>query len=309
MRRFRVLALGLVAGCALGAFAAAGASAQGVPTWYECRKLVKVGHSYGGHYKNRTCTETATPGKGKYELQEGVGYDRHFKGKGGPAVLHLALAGGAVTIECASSKNSAVPKLPNLEISVEVTYSKCTRGAGTELELCTSPNAPLNKKGKIERGKIVFRNMKAELGYTTASSSGVGLKIESASGTGVLTEFACELRKGVRGTKPKSHPTGVYTKIEGRLIGAQMSNVGVVSPESTVVAKAESPWAGTLVNILGFSEELGAIENHEQPANVLEAELCGKAVEEMTNGETCVDPPAGEEQTTTYKGEALMIKS
>jgi hypothetical protein len=296
------MGLCLVATLGLAAVVAASAFAQEPPTWYECFKIHR-GHAHTGNRNNKTCLAENTEGKGKYELREGVGTDRRFKGTGGPAVLHVAIGGGESNIQCAKSKSSAIPQLPNREIEVEVIYSKCTTTSGGSEEVCTSSTpADRNGTGGIKKGTIEFRNMTGELGYTDESPTGVGLKLD-----GLLTEFSCEQRK-----KPKPRGSvrteGLHGTVSGNLIGMQEQDVDTASREATTVDIPTEHMGVPMVNILGFAEELAAIENKEQEPNILSTTLCGKDVEKLV-GEECVDPYAGEEQVTTTEGEDLMIKT
>jgi hypothetical protein len=64
-----------------------------------------------------------------------------------------------------------------------------------------------------------------------------------------------------------------------------------------------------LVNLLGFEAELGAIESHEAPPQVLQATVCGPLIEGMF-GTPCAPPAfAGEDMAVTAKTEGLEIKA
>src|SRR5437868_10712397 len=80
MRRIRILGLAVFAVFAFGAVTAMSASAV-EPGWFECAKNKESGKLEKG------CAKEG--GKGGYEIKSGVGKNKPFKGKGGPAVLHV----------------------------------------------------------------------------------------------------------------------------------------------------------------------------------------------------------------------------
>jgi hypothetical protein len=71
VKRIRTLGACLVAIFAIGAVAAAGASAEGPPTFKSCVKAAKVGKAYVGKFTSKECTlASKVETGGKYELAE-----------------------------------------------------------------------------------------------------------------------------------------------------------------------------------------------------------------------------------------------
>ncbi|HYB24820.1 MAG TPA: hypothetical protein VED41_13540 [Solirubrobacteraceae bacterium] len=294
--------MSILALCLAAAFATAGVLATGAfaaePAWFAC---VKASPKNSGNYNNKTCTEASEPGKGKYELKEGVGKAKAFKGSGGAAVLHVKTWLGDEKVECASSKDAGKPAAPNLETDVTVAYSKCTVFTTHE---CTSAGA--------KAGEIKVPAMKGKLGYVEEGATPVvGLRLENeASPGGTLAEFNCGI---VRAT------------LNNQVIGVVSKDVNVVNTQSELNDEAterygEHEFDGKkfkpLVNILGWANEVAGIEaaqkeNDEEadPAHVLKGEFCGELVEELL-GVECTPPAyAGLDATIVNKGEALMIKA
>jgi hypothetical protein len=305
MRRLWISGLCLAALLAC-AGAATGASAT-VPTWFECAKAVKNGKSYTGQYSGKTCTPSSrVESGGKYELTEGIGKGKRFKGKGGKTVLHVKTWLGDDTVECTSVKDSGSPALPNLETDVVVIYKGC-KAFGSKA--CSSPGDP--------SGEIELAGLKGELGFIQEPPEPVvGLKLESEAQpgpNGQLASFSCK---------------GLEVTVTGGLIGVESKDVDTISKEAQTVDLAgeyigEREHDGSkykpLVNIVGWADEQEAIakevEADEQGAiaklqrPILKASMCGQAIEELAGEECVAEAYAGEDQTTLDKGEALMIRT
>jgi hypothetical protein len=297
MKRISILGLCVVAALATAGLISTSAFAGTQPAWFEC---VKASPKNSGNYKNKTCSEASEPGKGEYALKEGIGKGKEFKGKGGAAVLHVKTWLGDQKVECTASSDKGKLGLPNLETSVTVTYSKCTL-FGTHK--CTSAGA--------KAGDIVITGMRGELGYVDESPVAVGVRLENEASPGAtIVEFNCGI---------------VEAKLGGQLIGEQVKDVNVIDKESTVVDLAEErygeheyegkPFKPT-VNILGWANEVAGIEEAQakdeeetDPAHVLKGLFCGELVEELLGVECTPEAYAGLTQTTTNKGEALMVKA
>lgn len=171
MRRLVILGLGVLVALAL---AVASASAT-VPTWFACGKAVKNGKTFTGHYTGKSCQAATEVGTGgKYELREGIGKGKEFKGKGGKTVLHVKTWLGDATVECTSSKDSGTPALPNLETGVVLTYKGC-KALGSK-KCSTSGERP---------GEIEIEGLKGELGLIEESPTQVvGVKLGSEAHPG-----------------------------------------------------------------------------------------------------------------------------
>jgi hypothetical protein len=292
----RLISIGL---CALAALALAVASASAsAPTWTECAKAAKSGKLFTGHYTGKTCTEgTAVEAGGKYELREGVGKGKPFKGKGGKAVLHVKTWLGDSTVECTSSTDSGTPKVPNLETGVAIHYKGCK---GLARKTCTSGE---------HAGEIEIEDLKGELGYITEGPTpAVGLKLESEANPGAegeLASFSCE---------------DLDVTLTGGMIGVRSKDVNVVSKESETVDLAgenigqrehEGIKYKPLVNIVGWAGEQAAIaaeikaDEHGEISKlvrpILKAQICGAPCAAVAY--------AGQDRTTLDKGEALMVNT
>lgn len=291
MKRIKILGLCLVAALATVGVIATSAFAGSEPAWFEC---AKTSPKDTGSYKNKTCSEASEAGKGEYELKEGIGKGKAFKGKSGEAVLHVKTWLGDDKVECGKGTDSGKPALPNLETDVLVTFSKCTVFTTHK---CTSAGA--------KAGEIKIPAMRGELGYVEESPTvSVGVKLENeASPGGLIVEFNCGIVEG---------------KLKGEVIGVQEQDVNVINKESSVVDLAterygEHEYEGKkfkpLVNILGWADEVEEIEKLEKPANVLKGEFCGELIEQLLGAECTPEAYAGQDQTTVNKGETLMVKA
>ncbi len=302
MRRLEMMGLCLVAALALTAVVAASASAA-LPAWYVC---AKASPKDTGAYANKTCSEVAAGHKGGYELKEGVGKGKAFKGKGGVAALHVKTWLGDDKVECTSSTDSGTPVAPKGEKDVTVIYKGC-KALGSKL--CNSPGAA--------SGEIKIAGLKGELGYVEESPVVAGLKLESEAHpgpTGELTSFECE--KEIEAT------------LTGGVIGVQLKDVNSINKESELVYLAgeyigEHVFDGfkyvPLVNIVGWADEkaafeqelkedlAGEIEKLERP--ILKAGLCGSLIEKFLGVHCAPEAYSGLDTTVVNKGETLEVKA
>ena len=173
MRRVVIAGLALVALIALAAFGAAGASAN--PHWYECAKVA------GGKFEKGCGTEG---GSGGWELKEGLGKNKPFKGKGGEASLHTVIPGkGDIKITCASFKDSGQLAMPDKEFNVIAEFKKCKS---------------LGSPCKTEGGKketIATEKLAGNLGWINKAIQNRQARRCSAKrepGSGYLAQFECE---------------------------------------------------------------------------------------------------------------------
>ncbi|MGO9488974.1 MAG: hypothetical protein ACLQBB_08100 [Solirubrobacteraceae bacterium] len=296
--------MGLIAALAITGVLAGGASAAGVPTWYECGKAAKEGTSYLGHYTDKACSAEVETG-GKYERKEGLGKGKGFKGKGATSVLHVKTWLGDDTVSCAKSSDSGTPELPNRESKVTVSFSKCL-ALGTKT--CTSAGA--------KKGEIKLSGLKGELGYVEESPVSVGLKLESEAHPGPegeLVKFSCE---------------DLEVTVTGGVIGVVKKDVNAINKESELVYEAkeyigEHEYDGykykPVVNIVGWADEQaeiakeieedekGEIAKIERP--ILKTLICGEYIESLLGVKCTPEAYAGLTGTITNKGEALMVKA
>jgi hypothetical protein len=204
MRRLKIAGLCALATLTLSATAAAGASAA-TPTWFVCAKAVSSG---AGDYTGKTCLEsTKVTSGGKYELKEGLGKDKAFKGKGAAAVLSAKVLATSENIECASSKSVGVPALANLATGVAITFKKCK---GPVSEACTSAG--------LHPGEIEISGLKGTLGFIQESPPIIGLTLESEAHPGpegLLVSFICG--------------EGAEATVKGSLSAVQTQDVNLIS--------------------------------------------------------------------------------
>jgi hypothetical protein len=294
MRRLRIIGV-----CSIAALAFAAASAwASVPTWTECARAPKSGKTYLGSYTGKTCAEgTKVEAGGKYELREGVGKGKAFKGKGGKAVLHVKTWLGDSTVECTSSTDSGTPHVPNLETGVSIHYKGC-KGLGRKT--CTSGE---------HAGEIEIEGLKGELRYISEPPTPVvGLKLESEANPGPdgeLASFSCE---------------DLDVTLTGGMIGVRSKDVDAINKESETVYLAgeyigqrehEGIKYKPLVNLVGWAGEQAAIaaeikadehgEISKMARPILKAQICGQPCAAVAY--------AGQDRTAVDKGEALMVNT
>jgi hypothetical protein len=275
MKRMRILGLALVAVMAFAAFTAAGASAV-KPTWKFCGKTEPKNT---GNFSDKLCSVGA-PGTGAYELKEGIGKGKGFKGKGGEASLHNVIPGkGDIKVTCASFKDAGSVVAPSGVAKVTATFKKCK-----------SLGAPCKTEGG-KKETIETKLMTGSLGYMNKAHTAAGesLTSEAAPGSGYLAEFECEGLAKVR--------------VHGAVIGS-LSPFGVVSKES-VSSFAVGPYLGELAP--GYTPLVNppAFEEGAEPVGVLLTELNGPE----TGNEWAPEGglPSGQEAAANNKGEYLEV--
>lgn len=276
MKRMRILGLALVAVFAFAALTAAGASAV-KPTWKFCGKTEPKNT---GNFTEKLCATASVPGEGKYELKEGIGKGKGFKGKGGKAVLHNVIPGkGDITVECESFKDKGSVAAPSSVLNVTSEFKKCKS---------------LGFPCKTEGGKkevITTKVLAGELGWLDKghTAAGESLTSQAEPGSGYLAEFECEGIAKVR--------------VHGAVIGS-VSPAHVVSKESVSQFSVgeflgePAPGYKPLTNPPAFEE--GA-----EPVGVLLTELNGK--ETGNEWAPAGGLPSGQEALANNKGEALEI--
>jgi hypothetical protein len=303
----RIKFLGLAAVVVVAALGVLASSAGATtPAWFECAKAP----SKNGKFNDKACTQKNETSTGKYELQEGVGKDKAFKGKGAAAKLEVETPYGNFPINCGQASTGGKPAPPNKETEVSFAFKKCE----FESQSCKTPGG---KKGEIKGSGLVAElgDVEPEEGKTPPA---VGLKIVNPGGEKEpLASFECG----------EGEKAGFVKKslLLGSVIGVVEKDVNVISKEQTLTYKAlaqfkEHEFGGKkykpLVNIVGFSSEVEKIEEcaglectEEYPAHVIRGEFCGKFVENIL-GKECTPPTyAGLNGNDASKGEALMIKA
>lgn len=173
-----LLVFGLLAAVIVpaGAFAAE-------PALYECAKTVKVEKKYTGRFTDKKCSIEATEAeraegkKNAYELREGIGKGKEFKGKGAGANLEVEGIGG---IACTSTADSGKFTSATSAGDIIATFKGCEFN-----------NKKCSSGSKV--GEIVTNPLKAGVGYLAGKGTltpTVGVDISAEAGE-VLASFTC----------------------------------------------------------------------------------------------------------------------
>ena len=303
MRGIRSLALciaGVLALC--GLLAATASAAAPTPVWGAC---VKASPKNTGKYKNKTCSEPEAGGKGGYEIKEGVGKGKAFKGKsakGAKPVLLVKFWEGTEKVVCESASDSGTPAAPNLVTKITVSYSKCNFGGIA----CKSAGA--------KTGEIKISGAKGVLGYLKEGADPeVGLRIEGEAKPGILGEFECPEKADINAT------------LNNQVIGVPSKDINAASKEFDLKFEAtedygvhefdEKTYTPSL-NPLGWATELAEIEAcsgkecvAEHPPHVIKGVYCGKVIKGLVGLECTPETYTGLDQELINKGESLLIKA
>jgi len=258
MRRIAGAAICVVA-AAMALAAAAGAA---TPTWFECGKAPKAGSVFTGTYSEKTCSaESEVQGGGRYELRQGIGKGKRFKGKGGATVLEVSSTLGSVAVECASSAETGTPAMPNLATGVGFTFKKC-QALGSKS--CTSAGA--------KSGEVTIAGLKGELSeIEEAPEVAVSLESEAHPGPeGVIATFSCE---------------GMTATIKGSMTARQTQDINVVSKSFATVDLAAEPHAGPEQAIAAKGEAL-MVRSGSQASEPPRSVLIGERLEHENGGDS-----------------------
>lgn len=242
-----------------------------VPEWYECAKSTK-----GTGYEKGCYSE----GKGGYQLVHGIGKGKALKGKGAAAVLHTVVPGkGDIKVECAAFKEEGTPALPNREVGLEVTYSKCK-----------ALGSPCQTEG-AKKETIVTQPLSGEVGFiegTTGGAVGLSITNEAQPGVGYLTTFEC--------------PAVGKVRVFGSAIATVTGDVETISNELQATF-AVGPYLGELAS--GYTPLVNPPKLEDGPLDVLLTEVNG-----AETGNVWGPPgglPSGFEGKAVQKGEKLGL--
>jgi hypothetical protein len=185
MRKQRIIAVGIAAVAALCGITAANAAAA-EPALFECAKAPKVEKLYTGGFNNKTCSEPNGTHQGKYELQEGIGKGKAFKGKGKGANLEVKELGG---VACTSSTDTGKFTGPKSAGGILVVFKGC------ELNHHQCENG-------ATLGEVKTNPLKGEVGYVEGGKAKHEVGVALTAETGLYeAEFHCgEIELRVRGT-------------------------------------------------------------------------------------------------------------
>ncbi len=170
MKRIQTIGVCIAVVAALGLVTLANAAAS-LPAIYECHKEAK------GHGKYEKGCKVEKEGGG-FEIKEGIGKGKPFKGKGKGSDLEVEGIGG---ITCTSSADTGKFTSPKTAADVVTTFKGC-EFVGKKCESGSTA------------GEIVTNHLKGEVGYLTGKGTGspkVGADIEAETGE-VLSSFKCE---------------------------------------------------------------------------------------------------------------------
>ncbi len=187
MRRIRITTAYLVAALALGATAAASASAT-APEYGRCIKKAKA---EGKGYTASKCTIAGEGSKAKYEWVPGAGKAK-FTSAGGVGVLSTV---GNASVECKteSSDGEFKPGNNKEETRIFVIFTGCQ---ATGLP-CTSP--------KHAAGELETNELEGIVGWENKAKKKTALELYPAKSvtSGLFIEFSCE---------------GVVVKVRGKVL-------------------------------------------------------------------------------------------
>jgi hypothetical protein len=243
--RFRIaLICAVVLPAALAVAAASATAAE--PAYFECAKVA----TGTGKFSDKKCSKAGEGKTGKYELKEGIGKGKPFKGKGTKATLKTPTVGGEVV--CGANKNVGHLTSPTHAAGVVVTFSGCT-SVGKK---CAS--------ARQKAGTIVTKTLTADLGYIAKSTHKVGELLKAETGS-IQAEFSCEglsivVTGGVIG---EITPVNTFTKTSNlsfTLTGGGLQTVTKFEGGSTTVLEAEINGAGPFESGL---EAAGSVKSEE----------------------------------------------
>lgn len=184
---------------ALGALSAAGASASG-PVWAYCGKAVPKNM---GAYTDKACSIGSPGQEGKYELLDGIGKGKAFKGTGESVEFRQVNEKYTFEIFCEKDKISGRALAPDKVAGVVISMSHCRTSPYDAEKGCAVRTVPLSGHlGWIDQAK---------------GEAGLELTSEAQPETGIFSNIAgCffpHLDLRISGAViAKWGPTGVVTK-------------------------------------------------------------------------------------------------
>jgi hypothetical protein len=201
MSRVSNAGIGLVAVLAIGAVTSVGAWASSGPVWAYCAKALPKNT---GAYADKSCTAAAPGSTGRYELVDGIGKGKGFKGKTqGLFRIYGVVPPGEFKMECQDGKISGSVLAPNKVTGVVISLSKCRTNISDEVKSCVLVTSPLA----------------GELGWINQAKGEAGLKLTSQAEpeTGLIGEAAgCipEVKERWRGSAIAAWgPVGTISKV------------------------------------------------------------------------------------------------
>lgn len=205
MKRIARIGLAAAVAAALLASVVVASASAAEPALFECAKAPKVEKKYTGRYTDKKCSKEASEAErlegktNKYELKEGVGKGKEFKGKGAGANLEVVGIGG---VACTSSSDEGKFASPKTAAGITVTFKGC--------ELSGHKCENTGKAGEIKTNPL-----KGVVGYINRATHEVGVDLSAESGT-YEAKFDCgELEMRVSGSVVGlvTSPLNVFTKV------------------------------------------------------------------------------------------------
>ena len=264
----------LAAAVSLVALSTASASAS-APVWAYCAKAAPKNT---GAYADKACASGSPTHEGKYELVDGIGKGKPFKGKirvaeGGNAKLWGTAPTGELNVECRERAFSGHYLAPDKVAGVVLSLKKCQTNISEETKSCVVQTVPLS----------------GELGWIDQADGQAGLKLTSEADPeeGVMTEV-----------------TGCIPMAKLRYRG---SVIGLWSPTETITKEPTLSFGVHVFEEEGHSYliNLPAFEG-EEGLHILRDEV--NAAETGFEWAPAGGYPAGLEAELHMKGEALMVR-
>ena len=218
MKHLRILGLALVAVLALGAVAAAGASAS-QPEFLKCAKAPKVGGKYTGGFNNKLCTEVNGAGEGKYATSA-LATPLAFTGKGKTTTLYFYKPGGGIIYELACKKAAISDEIAE-PTSFEglITFESCSLAnevtKAKAVKCATSLSVPVVGLLREHTVPATAHPGVSLLFFAPAYSCG-GVTLETTTALPFITGEVTATTKGEFGTFTVNKATGAQS-LEGWL--------------------------------------------------------------------------------------------
>jgi hypothetical protein len=182
MKRMRIAGLCVVVVCAIGASAAATASAA-LP---ELGRCVNVGG--GGKYKNKTCVIPSASGNGAYEWQPGPGGKPKFAVEIGEVELETV---GNAKVSCGFSELTG-EWTGGKTATINLRFQGCLN-TGTAKSCQSQPNQPAQiTTSTVFEGEEIPTPIEGELGFIKKPPMPqVGLDLKPKTGSSTILSFSC----------------------------------------------------------------------------------------------------------------------
>jgi hypothetical protein len=273
MRSFRMTIGVCVALMAVFAAISVASASAAEPALYECAKLKKNSKTkkYEGKYE-KGCEKTNAKGEGKYEIKEGIGKGKAFKGKSKGSNLEVRGFGG---ITCTSSTDTGKFTSPTTGDDIVATFKGCQFNG----KKCESG---------ATAGEIVTNKLSGGVGYLEkgAKPPKVGVDIKAETGE-VLAAMQCSLSISHR-------------EQEFEVIG---SVIAEVTPLNKFTKEATFNFEQKGLGVQRWTKLEG------EPEDTLTAGVCTECAARGKKPREEVLAESDEEGVFVTKGEELMLKA